>query len=109
MGASQRRKGHNYEREIARVFREIYPGARRGLQYRDGSEAADVEGTPFHIECKRGKAISVFAALKQAEAAASRGMVPIVVAKRDRERDVVMLSLEDFLELIRENEERGEA
>lgn len=71
MGSYQRRKGHNYEREVARKLRELLPDAdvRRGRQTRRGDDEADVEGTPFWIECKVGAAPNVWAALKQADAA----------------------------------------
>ena len=57
-GASNRTKGHSFERLIARQLREFWPDARRGLQYQDGHDCPDVVGTPFFIECKRMKKIT---------------------------------------------------
>lgn len=52
---NSRNKGVNFERLIARIFREKYPKAKRGLQYQEGEHCPDVVGTPYYIECKRGK------------------------------------------------------
>lgn len=52
---NSRTKGLAFEREIARRMRPFYPEAKRGLQYQAGDYAPDVMGTPYYIECKRGK------------------------------------------------------
>lgn len=55
-GRARRRKGHDFERKVARLFREAgYPNAVRGQQTRRGPTPPDVDGTPFWIECKKGK------------------------------------------------------
>lgn len=70
MPARERRKGHNFEREIARRLRERWPEAKRGFQTRGGTkEAADVVGVPLRVECKHGKRPNLPAALRQAETA----------------------------------------
>lgn len=102
MGASQRRKGHNYEREVARRFREIFPEAKRGYQTRGGSaEQCDIEGVPFRLECKHHKGNpSIPAALKQAEK--KPGSLPaLAVTKRTRGVEIASMYLDDFLELLR--------
>ena len=107
MGKSQRTKGHNFEREIARELREIFPDARRGLQYQDGSQCADVEGTPFHVECKRGIKPNPRAAMEQALSDARKGQIPLDVVKDDRRPAFVCMGWDDFKELVREWVERG--
>ena len=109
MGAMERRKGRAYEQELARRFREVMPGAdvRRGLQGRDGADAADVETPCFWIEAKRGRKPNVRAALKQAAEAAPRGRVPVAVIRDDRAEAFVAMSLEDFLDFVGEWWERG--
>lgn len=104
MGASQRTKGHNWEREVARRFREAWPGsnARRGLQYRDGSEAPDVIVSGLHIECKRGRQPNPRTALRQAQEAAAKGTIPIAIVKDDRKPAYVVLLLEDYLDQMGE-------
>ena len=71
-GRASRRKGHDYERDVAALWKQAgWPDARRGYQARDGADAPDVAGcAPYWIECKRGKATSPRAALRQATAAA---------------------------------------
>ena len=103
-GSRSRRKGANYERELARKFAEVMPGAsvRRGLQYRDGADAADVETPVFWVEAKSGKKPNPRAALKQAVDAAPKGRIPLAVIRDDREEAFVVLSLDDFLEFVSE-------
>lgn len=70
VGASQRRKGHAFECKMANLFKTIYPDAKRGLQQsRDGCEVADVDCTPFWVECKHGIRPNIIAAYRQAMAA----------------------------------------
>lgn len=109
MSNLQRRKGHNFEREIARQLREIFPKARRGLQYQDGIQCADVEGTPFHIECKRGRKPNPRAAMVQALGDAKPGRIPVVVVKDDHKPPFVCMAWEDFIDLVTEWVERGQA
>ena len=104
MGALSRRKGAAYERELVHRFREVMPGAdvKRGLQDRDGHEAADVECPAFWIEAKRGKKPNVRAALKQATGCAPKGRTPVAVIRDDRTEAFVAMSLEDFLAFVEE-------
>lgn len=105
MSASQRRKGHDFERWVVKRFNNSFDGfeARRGLQYqRDGGEVPDVRAGPMWIECKRGKATSLKPALRQAQASCAPGHYPMVVAKDDGQPPVVVMDLEDFIELCHE-------
>ncbi len=103
-GNHSRDKGANYERSLVHVFREAMPGAevRRGLQSRSGAEVADVECPVFWIESKRGKKPNVRAALVQARAAAPQDRIPIAIVRDDHAEAFVSMSLDDFLELVRE-------
>ena len=102
MGALSRRKGRRYEQELVHLFREAMSGAevRRGLQSRGGEEVPDVDCPVFWLEAKRGKKPNVRAALRQAQAAAPQGRIPLAVIRDDRAEAFVALSLEDFLEFI---------
>jgi hypothetical protein len=102
-GAGARRKGHDFERELARRFRDALggPDIRRGLQTRDGDEAADVEGVPgWWIEAKAHRRVNHRAALAQAIAAAPPGRKPVVIGKDDRQRPVAVMLLDDFIDLL---------
>ena len=104
MGAHSRRKGRRYEQELVHLFRDAMPGAevRRGLQSRGGEEVPDVDCPVFWLEAKRGKKPNVRAALRQATDAAPKGRIPLAVVRDDRAEAFVALSLDDFLELVRE-------
>ena len=111
MSKSQRTKGHNYERFIARWFRDcVGIDAKRRIQSRDGNEAPDVETPFFDVECKKQKAPVVRRALEQATKQARKGRYPVAICKWDDQRNadaVVAMRLEDFGELVREWHERG--
>lgn len=106
MGASQRRKGQAGEREAADVLSELTGRMwRRSLvQSRiGGKEAPDIhcDDLPgLHCEVKRGKRISLYAALRQA-IDDSGARTPFVLARQDREEWVVLVRLDDLLSLAR--------
>lgn len=104
MGALSRRKGRRFEQELVHCFRDAMPGAdvRRGLQSRGGEEVADLDCPVFWIEAKRGRQPNVRRALRQAEETAPQGRIPLAVIRDDRAEAFVALSLDDFLELVRE-------
>lgn len=100
MGRSQRRKGHNFEREVARIMRRWFPEAKRGYQTRGGGkEQADVINTPYHIECKVGKKPNIKAAYQQA-CEDTQGEPPVAITKWDREEPLVTMSLGLFLNML---------
>lgn len=103
-GAMSRRKGASYERTLVHRFREVMPGAdiKRGLQSRGGEEVPDVDCPVFWVEAKRGRKPNVRGALKQASDAAPKGRIPLAVIRDDRSEAFVALSLEDFLDFVRE-------
>ena len=104
MGKMQRRKGHDFERAIARRLRAEFPHikAKRGWQSRGGGkEEPDVCFPGLHIECKHGKKPSPRAALAQAIDDAASNATPVAVVKDDRQPAFVTLRLEDWLTLLR--------
>jgi Holliday junction resolvase len=101
MGKMQRDKGHNFEREMANILKEVFPNAKRGIgQARSASEVPDVDGTPFWVECKRGRMPNVRAAIRQAQEATD-GRPYLVVVRDDYAPAFVTMSLETFLDLMR--------
>ncbi len=102
MGAMQRRKGARFEREVANAFAILFPEAKRGIgQARDSGEVADVSGTPFWPECKRGAGSTVDAALAQALASKKVGSGPaLAIVRRNGKRATASMYLEDFLFLL---------
>jgi hypothetical protein len=99
MGKAQRDKGKRGEREVAEALRAVYPDAKRGWQSRAGSDAPDVDGTPWWVEVKIGKAPPIWPAWKQANTATD-GRPPLVVVRRDREGALAVLRLSDLVDLL---------
>lgn len=117
MGRRSKARGKGWERAIARAFRAIFgEGIFRGHQDSRGgaaaSEGADVDGSFFWVEAKHGKAVSVWAALRQArtkQAEVGDVRPRLVIAKTRkrpppghgrREPEIAVMELEDFLELL---------
>lgn len=97
----QRRKGHSWERAVAAMLRPIFGDkVQRGFQTRGGGkEAPDVDGTPYHLECKHGRLVNLRAAMAQA-VRDTDGRIPVVVAKDDRTQPVALMLLDDWLILV---------
>lgn len=104
MGRSQRIKGHNFEREVAKDMRDIFGEAKRGLQSRNSEDkVADVIVPYFHIECKAHKKAPIRPALEQAkEDAKDTDNVPLAVLKSNNEPVIIAMYYEDFLDIIKE-------
>lgn len=112
MGASQRRKGHAWERDVARAFREALglsdKAVKRGLSQPRGGTAEEPDvilppGLPWWVECKVGARVNPAGALDQARAgirAAESDKRPLAVCKPDRRPPFVALELADFLRLL---------
>ena len=105
-GRRSRNKGKVWEREVANLFKEFWEDARRGFQSRAGDDEADVEDTPFWVECKVGARPNVFGAFDQAEKA-SDGRPILVAIKRNAKNShedpscFVAMRVENFLDLLR--------
>jgi len=100
-GRRSRRKGHDWERAVARRLREIFgPQVRRGLQYQDGSDAPDVIVPCFYVECKVGARPPIIQALEQAEKNAKPGFWPVAICKQDKQKPTVTMRFDDWLELV---------
>ena len=100
MSKMQRTKGHQFERDIVNLLKEKgYPAARNLTQTRDSG--GDINLPRWLIECKRYAKIGrVYEWLEQAIKAASGIQKPIVIAKADREEEIVIMRLTDFMEVM---------
>jgi hypothetical protein len=100
MGASQRRKGAAYEREIVAQLRAAgYADAARALgQSRDGG--GDIVFPDLVVECKRRRAlVTLMRWMEQAQRAANASQMPIVVCRDDGHESLAILRWVDFLAL----------
>jgi len=97
MSKYQRSKGRAFEQQIARLFRKIYPHARRHLEFQkeEAELGIDVKAGPYDIQCK---AYKNYAPISKIEEVKSNG-IPLLITKGDRKRPVVCMYLEDFLDL----------
>ena len=110
MGKSQRTKGHNWEREVARIMREATPGceAKRGFQTRGGAaEEPDVVHPLYNIECKVGAKPPVRNALVTAVDTCPPGKWAVAVIKEDRKPPYVVMPMDHWLDLVGEHWERS--
>lgn len=100
-GRSARRKGHNFEREIANMFKAVYPHARRMIEYQEG-KGVDIAGVGIYDPQLKRSAKSVpMSAIK--EVPIVEGRVPLLISKVDLEPVYVTLQIEHFLDLLKQN------
>lgn len=99
---NSKRKGNAGERELAAILREQGYNTRRGQQFSGANGDADVEGLPgIHIEVKRVERLNIYNAIKQSIRDARPGEMPAVFHRRNREKWLVTMPLEYWLELYR--------
>lgn len=107
MSARSRNKGAQWERDTARALSVVFSGACRGVgQARAGSNLADVEGTPFWVECKVGKLTNPRAAVVQGEG--NTDGRPVVAVCKDNSEGAgrpaetwVCMRFDTWLDLVR--------
>jgi hypothetical protein len=121
MGKLSKSKGGAYERTVAALLAPVWPRAKRSIgQARFGAEKPDVDGTPLWCEAKHAnrahrsaildgyeQAVEALARYVEAGGSPTDYAFPICVGRVDTgrrgrpRRDLVILSLEDFLSLVR--------
>lgn len=104
MGASERRKGAAAERELAaRLTDALGVEVKRKLgAARDGGD--DIQVARYRIEAKNHKRLAIPEWLRQAEASCDNaGDVPIVAFRQTGGRWYVVMSLDDWMPLVRED------
>ena len=100
---NSRRKGAQYERELARAFRAEGYDARRGQQYCGASGDADVIGLPgIHVEAKHVERLHLRDAMAQAKRDARPGELPAVFHRKNRCETLVTMTMEDWFKLYHE-------
>lgn len=109
-GKRARRKGHNYERSIVKVFRDLgYDEAktsRLGSRLLDSAKV-DICDIPFNVQCKAVEANINYVNLtgeittEIAKLVPKRKDLPILIFhKKDRQTTVAM-TLEEFIKLVK--------
>ncbi len=126
-GRGAKRKGANFERELAKMLKAAWdislvrtPSS--GGFCKNNAKANEFRGDivpadddiilRLHIEAKNQKQISIMKWIDQAESDCPKGKIPIVVFHKDgTSKNYVTLELSDFLHLVPKKEiifEKGE-
>lgn len=104
---NSKRKGNAGERELCAILAEAGAARRNDQRYIGGEGNPDISfqigGSRFHVECKRAEKFNAYAAMDQAEHDANGHAVPLVAHRKNRRPWLVVLKLDDFLRLMRDN------
>lgn len=102
---NSKRKGAQFERQLAGLLREYGYDCRRTAQYCGKTgEAADVVGLPgLHIEAKHQERMNLYDWMGQAVRDAKSGL-PAVFHKKNHADILVTMRLPDFMEIYKEYE-----
>jgi len=120
-GSTNRTKGHNLERRIAKIFRDLgYPFAktsRQASRLLDDSKV-DIAFVPFLIQCKKGylkglNYTSIFLEMKEALKInfppddQIHNLPPIIIHDKGRksEEKLVVMEEDTFWDLIKKDEQ----
>ena len=102
MTVNSRQKGARFERQLANLLKEHGYECRRGQQYCGSNGDADVVGLDgIHIEAKAVERLNIHEAMNQAINDAREGELPAVFHKKNRQKILVTMTLEDWLELYK--------
>ena len=102
-------KGKRGEREVAALLRGHGYEARRGQQFSGGGDSPDVVHSidGIHIEVKYVEKFSIHDALDQAYEDAKSDDAPVVFFRRNRKPWVVIMDADEFLTLIKKDDDDG--
>ena len=98
-------KGTRGEHEIEKILQDRGIRAYRNDQIFKGGKGnpdvyAEIAGIPLHIEVKRCERLNVPAAMHQAEDDAAENALPVVAHRRNREKWMITLRLDDLLDVL---------
>lgn len=101
---ANRSKGHRFERDVVHYFKEIFPDARRNLEFQ--KEAAlhgvDLINTGrWRVQCKRGKRYVSVTKIDEINICPIEAGCPILITKADNKDALAVLPLDELLSLIK--------
>jgi Holliday junction resolvase len=101
-GRGKRAKGAGGERELAGILSDElgFVVTRNLNQARDGGDDLTIQ--KFRIEVKRHERLSVMAWCEQVEKTCRQGDVPVVAFRQNGESWRVVLKLDDFIPMLRD-------
>lgn len=108
---NSRAKGAVAERELANWLKERGIPARRGQQFKGGTDSPDVVADlpGWHIESKRVENLQLYPAMAQATKDAPKDSIPVVLHRRNGKEWVAILPAEAWLALARRERDLREA
>lgn len=101
---SRRKRGHGFEREVAIMFRDVFPGARRHLEYHpaDATGIDLINTGRYRIQCKRNHHYASLRAIEEVQCdEIMLGHTPVLVTQGDGLRVLCALPIEELIRLIR--------
>lgn len=114
-GTASKAKGRRLQNEIVKKILEVFPElTERDVMSRAmGSKGEDIvlseeaaKRFPFSIEAKYRENLQLWKAIEQAEDN-RKDLTPVLVFRRNRSKTYCVLEFDDFLKLVRTDEEEG--
>lgn len=101
-GRSSRRKGHQFERDVAIWLRGVFPNARRQLEYHSrDARGVDLQETgPYRIQCKKFRQYAPIMCIREIDCDRDLGEIPVLVTAGDGLEPMAVLPLDELLRLI---------
>jgi hypothetical protein len=104
LGKLSRRKGHQFERDIANKLKEIWPNARRHLENHedDAKEGKDLLGTgDFKFQLKRLKRYAPINCIDELKVDRLLGDVPILITAGNNLEAMAVMPFDDLVWLLK--------
>lgn len=111
MSINSKKKGSRGEREAAKVWNDLFnTRLRRSQQFCGASDESDdligLDG--FSFEVKRDERLNLYKAIEKTEDDAKDGAIPIVLHRKNKQRWLVTLFLEDLPDAVNQLANLGE-
>lgn len=100
-GKRSRTKGHSFERQIAREFKELgFEEARRQLEYNENDcNGVDLQGTgEWRVQCKRLKKYAPITCIKEIKTSG----IHLLITKADNEPTVAVMYWDDLKKILKD-------
>lgn len=100
---NSRRKGKTFELEIVKHLKEVYPNAKRQLEYQEGF-GYDIANTGrLRIQCKNYEAYAPITKIEEAYSACNdeNGCIPVLVTKGKNKPTMAVIPFYFFKELVK--------
>lgn len=99
-GKSSRTKGLSFEREVAILLRDVFPNAKRKLEYQwQEASGVDLDGTGnLVVQCKRSKSSIPTSKIEEIKLPG----IKVLITKTDFKPIYATLELCDFIKLLKD-------